>query len=211
MVGGVELLPHLADAGFEVVHPFDAAAAAALPGLAPLAGAARLGVLVGHGRALWPVFQAALAAEPALAAQADPLDRYTERVLDRAAAAAGGRALYGHRTYGGAYLPLQRLAVATGLGALGPGQLVVHPTLGPWFALRGVLLLDGEPPARAPIPLPCRCDGRCAALLARAQAGRSWRDWLAVRDACTLSASRYSEDQIAFHYRLLRESLEPVG
>jgi len=27
-----------------------------------------------------------------------------------------------------------------------------------------------------------------------------WRDWLAVRDSCSLRSWRYSDDQIHFHY-----------
>lgn len=187
----------LADAGFDVVHAFDAAAAARAPGLSALAGDHRLGLLVGNTRALWPRFVAAMR-DPALAAEPDPLERYTERALG--AAFPGARTYFAHRRYDGAFLPFQRLAVATGLGALAPSQLVIHPEHGPWFALRAVVLLDGEPVARAPIAKPCACDAGCGAALERACAGGDWRAWLAVRDACTLRTSRYSDDQIRYHY-----------
>jgi hypothetical protein len=195
----VDALARLAEAGFDLAHAFDAGRAAELPGLAALAGPHHRGILVGNTRALWPPFQAALA-DPALAADPDPLDRYTERALDRAATALAGRALYGHRTYAGAYLPLQRLAVAVGLGALGPHHLVIHPTYGPWFALRAVLLVPGDGPLRVPIALPCRCTASCRTTFERAQASGDPRDWIAVRDACSLQAWRYSRDQIEFHY-----------
>ncbi|MGH2899194.1 MAG: hypothetical protein ACRDMZ_11015, partial [Solirubrobacteraceae bacterium] len=135
----------------------------------------------------------------------DPLERYTERTIDAAFGPAvdtihGARVLYGHRRYDGAFLPLQRLAVATGLGALAPTQLVIHPTYGPWFALRAVALVEGEPPARAPIAPPCRCDASCLEAFARAQRSTDWRDWLAVRERCSLQSWRYSDDQIRFHY-----------
>ena len=193
----MDALATLAAAGFDIAHAFDAAAAAGEPGLAVLAGDARLGILVGNTRALWPPFSEAMR-EPALAAERDPLERYTERAID--AAFAGARIFYGHRPYGGAFLPLQRLAVATGLGALAPTRLVIHPIYGPWFALRAVVVLDGDPPARAPIAAPCRCDASCIDALARAQQSMDWRDWLTVRESCSLQNWRYSEDQIRFHY-----------
>ncbi|HSS02487.1 MAG TPA: hypothetical protein VLM79_35750 [Kofleriaceae bacterium] len=197
----MDALATLAAAGFDIVHAFDAAAAAREPGLELVAGDARLGLLIGNTRALWTPFSAALAT-PDLAAEPDPLEHYTERVIDAAfgAACGGARVLYGHRRYGGAFLPLQRLAVATGLGALAPTQLVIHPMYGPWFALRAVALVDGEPPARAPIASPCRCDASCLDAFAHAQRSADWRDWLAVRERCSLQSWRYGDEQIRFHY-----------
>src|SRR5262249_35268662 len=128
----------------------------------------------------------------------DPLERYTERHID--AAFAGARIYYGHRRYAGAFLPLQHIAVATGLGGLAPSHLVIHPIYGPWFALRAVVVTAGEPPARSPISQPCCCDASCSDALARAQRSTDWRDWLSVRDSCSLRAWRYSDDQIRFHY-----------
>jgi hypothetical protein len=195
--GGVEALATLAAAGFDIAHTFDAAAAAHEPGLAVLAGEARLGVLIGNTRALWPRFTEALR-DPELAAARDPLERYTERAID--GALPGARIFYGHRQYGGAFLPLQRLAVVTGLGALAPTRLVIHPSYGPWFALRAVAVIAGEPPARAAIDPPCRCDASCRDALERAERSTDWRDWLAVRERCSLQSWRYSDDQIRFHY-----------
>lgn len=194
-------IARLIEAGFDLVHPFDAGAAAREPGLGLLAGG-RLGVLVGNTRALWPRFTAALAARPELAADPDPLDRYTEEAVG--AAFPGARIYYGHRRYGGAFLPLQRLAVATGLGALAPSHLVIHPVHGPWFALRAAILVDAAaPPARPPIAQPCRCGPACAGALEAALAARgpgAWRAWLGVRDACALREHRYGEEQIRYHY-----------
>jgi methylmalonic aciduria homocystinuria type C protein len=224
-MSGTSALATLAEAGFDIAHTFDAAAAAREPGLAVLSGGRRLGILIGSTRALWPPFCAALGAE--LAGEPDPLERYTERAID--GAFAGARIHYGHRRHDGAFLPLQRLAVVTGLGALAPSQLVIHPVYGPWFALRAVVLLDersesggrgpdgsaggengvsidGAPPERAPIAPPCRCTAACADRLLRAQRSGDWRDWLAVRDACSLQQWRYPDDQIRFHYSRMRRS-----
>jgi methylmalonic aciduria homocystinuria type C protein len=203
-VDALAALDLLARAGFDIAHRFDAAAAAREPGLAALAGADRLGLLIGNTRALWPPFTAALG-DPELAAERDPLDRYTERAID--AAFPGARIYYGHRRYGGAFVPLQHLAVATGLGAMAPSHLVIHPVYGPWFALRAAVVTAGDPPPlRRPIPQPCHCDDPCTAVLARAQRSSDWRDWLALRDQCSLRTWRYSDDQVRYHYAALRGS-----
>jgi methylmalonic aciduria homocystinuria type C protein len=194
-------LARLADAGFDLAHAFDTASVASAPGLALLGGFERLGILIGNTRALWPPFSAALR-EPALAAEADPLERYTERAID--AAFPGARIYYGHRRYAGAFVPLQRLAVAIGLGALAPSQLVVHPIYGPWFAMRAVVVLAGDPPARRPIAQPCTCGERCPRAFAAAHGATDWRAWLAVRDACSLREYRYSDEQLSFHYTRMR-------
>jgi methylmalonic aciduria homocystinuria type C protein len=194
----VDGIATLAAAGFDIAHTFDTAALARQPGLAMLAGPERLGILIGNTRALWPPFTAALG-DPALAAESDPLDRYTERVIE--ATFAGARLYYGHRRHGGVFVPLQRLAAATGLGALAPNQLVIHPIYGPWFALRAVAVVEGEPPRREPIPQPCCCGPSCSTTFARAQASGDWHDWLSVRDSCVLQTWRYSDEQAQYHYR----------
>jgi methylmalonic aciduria homocystinuria type C protein len=208
----------LADAGFDIAHELDTALVADEPGLTRLAAAGRRGLLVGNTRALWPRFLAARGADPALAADPDPIERYTETTIARTFP--GIRAWFSHRRYDGAFLPFQRLAVLSGLGALSPTQLVIHPEYGPWFALRAVVvidgrdllpavsaaegrrgLIDGDPPPLRTLPA-YRCTGTCEAMLAVALAsGTDWRAWIAVRDACTVGrAFRYSEDQLAYHY-----------
>lgn len=191
-------LAQLAAGGFDIAHAFDAHAAAAEPGWACLAPPAPArGVLLGNTRALWAPFSAALAGG-ALAGLADPLDAYTERAVT--AAFPGARVHFAHRTYADHYLPFQRLAVATGLGALSPSQLVIHPAFGPWFALRAVVTLPGTAPVRAPIPRACVCTGACERAFAAAAGATTLRPWLAVRDACSLAAHRYDDAHIAFHY-----------
>ncbi len=200
-----DALARLADAGFDLAHAFDAHATAREPGWERLANGPRLGVLIGNTRALWPRFCAARRDEP------DPLDRYTERSLTHAYPSA--TIYFAHRTYDGAFLPFSRLATATGLGALAPSHLVIHPIYGPWIALRALVVLDGEPPLRAPAPIaqPCRCEAACAAALVAARDTADWRAWLAVRDACSLRTHRYDEDQIAFHYPTAWERLPSSG
>jgi len=187
-----EAIGQLAADGFDLVHAFDAHAAATEPGWERLAGGPRLGLLVANTRALWPIFSARRRAEP------DPLDRYTERSI--AAAYPDAPTYFAHVSEDGAFLPFTRLAVAVGLAALAPSHLVIHPIYGPWIALRAVVTIEGEPPARAPIAKPCACAAPCERALAQALPTADWRAWLAVRDACTIRAHRYGADQIAFHY-----------
>jgi methylmalonic aciduria homocystinuria type C protein len=185
----------LASAGFDIAHEFDAAALATQPGLEALAAHGRAGLLVGNTRALWQPFVVA-----ADRAAADPLERYTETIVQRAL---GGRAIYyAHRRYGASFLPFQRLAVVAGLAALAPTHLLVHPIYGPWFAVRAVAIGDGEPVAHAPrVALPCTCADACSAALACATASNDWRDWLAMRELCSVGRTfRYSENQIRYHY-----------
>nr|MBA3453558.1 hypothetical protein [Deltaproteobacteria bacterium] len=89
-------IARLADAGFDLVHAFDPALAAREPGWERLAGAPGVGLLVGNTRALWPRFVAAMR-DPVLAAESDPLDRYTERTIE--AAFPDAPILYAHRAY----------------------------------------------------------------------------------------------------------------
>jgi hypothetical protein len=200
----VDALATLAAAGFDLAHAFDTALAARSPGLAVLGGPARLGLLVGNTRALWPPFQAALRADPALAGDPDPLDHYCEQVVT-SSFPPGTRIYFGHRPYHGAFLPLQRLAALTGLGVIAPSHLVIHPIYGPWLALRAIVIVDGSPPARLPIAQPCQCTTACGDAFRRAQCSRDPLDWLAVRERCALQAFRYSDDQIIYHYgRMLR-------
>lgn len=213
----------LADAGFDLVHAFDAAGAAREPGWEFLAHELpSVGLLICNTRALWPRFVAAMR-DPALAAETDPLDRYTERAIERAFP--GAPIYFGHREYGrlasrddsgaaqpragGAFLPFTRLAVATGLGILAASHLVIHPIYGPWFALRAVVLVSGVPPPTAPIAAsPCGCGTPCRSALTRALGSPAWEAWLAVRDACSLRAWRYSDEQIRYHYT--KEWIAPI-
>jgi cyanocobalamin reductase (cyanide-eliminating) / alkylcobalamin dealkylase len=191
----------LVDDGFDIAHPFDPARVAEL-----LPTTKRRGILVGNTRALWPPFVAAVHADRELAASSDPLDRYVELAIARAFPAAP--AWFSHRRYDGAFLPFQKLAVATGLGVLAPTQLVIHPVYGPWFALRAIVLVDGDPPAALPTPSVACCNGDCRARLDAALPSHDWRAWVAVRDACNVGrAYRYGDEQITYHYTKNRELL----
>lgn len=189
--------------GFGIFHPFDAHAVAVELGVPRLADPERpVGYLIGTTRGMWGRFIAALREDPELAGDPDPVDRFTERFVERMCASMQGTAVYSHKRYDGAFLPFQRIAVAAGFAALAPTHLLVHPTYGPWFGLRAVILAGGVVPPRTTATLPCRCDESCTRALTSARASKgSWRAWLAVRDACPVGRDhRYSDDQIGYHY-----------
>jgi methylmalonic aciduria homocystinuria type C protein len=194
------MIAQLAEAGFDIVHPFDAHGVARALAIDALFDAERpCGWIVGNTRALWPRFLAARRADPELAASRDPLDRYVEQTC---AKLAGTRCLFVHRSENGAYLPFQRIAAAAGLGTVGPSQLLVHPTYGPWLGLRAIVLVAGTPITRVLPRPPCECAERCASAFDRARdVHSSWHEWLAARDACCVGREhRYGDDQIAYHY-----------
>lgn len=168
-------------------------------------------LVVGNSRALWPALRAARRADPALAADPDPVDRYTARCLHEAAGALGPRV-----EVRCAFEPpprrvaIQRLAHLAGLAHLGPAHLCVHPQHGPWVSLRGAVVVDAPGPAEVPpAPDPCTgCPAPCVDAVSRAVEATgdrppktAWRAWLAVRDACPEGrAARFDEDQIRYHY-----------
>jgi methylmalonic aciduria homocystinuria type C protein len=211
------------------VHRFDAGLVLREVGLARLVDPARpVGILVGNTRALWEPFLAARRANATLAASSDPIEQFTEAVVGAEATTRDATVFYSHAQYDGAFLPFQRIAVAAGFAALAPTHLLVHPTYGPWFALRAIVLISdttnrGPTPIsahdvqRGPTPIsahrfasvaiepPCTCDASCLAMfdaaIAAGNGPESWRAWLAVRDACPVGrAFRYSDAQLAYHY-----------
>jgi methylmalonic aciduria homocystinuria type C protein len=203
----------LAGRGLELAAPlcvpaYDAAVAAPLR-LPRLGRAAPLALVVGNTRALWPRFVAARRAEP------DPLDRFVEREVAAALADAApgiARAVqFAHEAP--VTVAIQRAAAIAGLAHLSASHLSVHPTYGPWIALRAVIVLDadGVTEAPPPVPPPCDCATGCgpafaAALAAGVPSGEAelrerWRLWLAVRDACPVGrAHRYGDAQLRYHY-----------
>jgi len=152
----------------------------------------------------------------------NPLDRYTKRVADGAAAAALPPLGVAHAIYfpfDGAepLIPFQRLGRAAGLGGPGPLALQIHPTFGPWWAYRALVVVDCELPLRPPIGDGCAgCDAPCvdacpahavaragfvvAACHARRLTAEPCRLSCAARIACVRGPQhRYSDAQLAFH------------
>jgi cyanocobalamin reductase (cyanide-eliminating) / alkylcobalamin dealkylase len=211
-------------AGLDLVHPFAVGwfneRVSEAERLDDFNSPGSLGILIGNSRELWPPFTRRLETHPELGRTAHPLDRHVEQTAASLLAELEpirARAYFAHVTRPRA-VPMQRLAEAVGFAGLGPVQLSIHPRIGPWFALRAVLVVDilgpqGGPPA---LERPCQgCSQPCVAPFQRALASaaeltaRSVAEhaekWIAVRDACPIGRDfRYGEDQLAYHYHLMR-------
>jgi len=184
-------------------------------------------VLASGGRALWRAFRAA----PECDGEADPLDRYTQRVAREAARAlsAAGyatRALFAHERRGGGYADFVALGRAAGLGVGSRLGLLVHPRYGPWLSIRALLLTALAWPESAPLAGfdPCRdCPAPCAAVcpggavtpesfrVAACQRTRrhepACRLRCEARRACILGPDHaYAEAAEAHHMRHVREA-----
>jgi hypothetical protein len=216
-----QLEPDFQGAGFDLSTPFSASAYNRAAPDHPLPGRHDgLGVLIGNTRALWPSFVTAHATSPHLSESEHPLDRYVTEQVTRIVARTGRRAeiVFAHVTEPTAF-PIQRLAELIGFAVIAPSHLAIHPEHGPWFALRAVVVLDCAGPdvwlTRSARPC-AGCAAPCVAALERALQssgpkldGRSVaahaRDWIAVRDVCPVGrASRYGENQLAYHYGIDR-------
>lgn len=185
-------------------------------------------IVVGNTRALWDVIRAARAPGGPLAGARDPFDRHAEGVVR----AAVDEALREHAPGAASEVrfspeppprrvAMQRLAAAAGLAWLSSSHMCIHPTYGPWFALRAAIVIDVDGPAQPPARLapPCDCATGCAPALAEALAGGvptssgelrpRWKTWLAVRDACPVGREhRYGEAQLRYHYTGDRSALD---
>lgn len=199
------------------------------PPSAKIAPGGRLGddalvILVGNSRALWPAFCAAHDSDPDVGDAEDPVDTYVAREVDRAVAplAVAHRNFYAHETKPGRLVAVQRMAHVAGVAHLDERcHLSIHPSLGPWFALRAVVVLDdvegpGDDQKPKPPPNPLAADpiarARVDAAFDEALAGYEradaadgqWRRWVAVRDAVSPEhPARYHDDQVLYHYNCL--------
>lgn len=206
--------------GFDLVQPlrvgwYNDAVAAPLR-LEDFGSAEHLAVVVGNTRALWPVWRAALASDPALAACPDPLDTYTVRVLSQVVSGLGPLVSLRFAHEGGdRRIAAQRLAHAAGLAYLTETHASVHTLYGPWIALRAAISLAVPGPLGPPPELAHPCQGCARGCLpaferalttldgapSEANLRAHWQTWLAWRDACPVGrAHRYTDAQIRYHY-----------
>jgi len=116
-------------------------------------------------------------------------------------------------------VPFQRLGRAAGLGGPGPLGLQIHPQFGPWWAYRGLLVLDRPLPAETPPGDGCAgCAAPCVAACPAGAVSRGGFDVVACRarrltaEPCRLSCAariacvrgpehRYRDEELAFHMR----------
>lgn len=145
--------------GLDLVQPFSLAWLQPTSQL-PTAG---LAVLVGNTRAIWPPFIAALAGREGLErprkregegtsalrerlwSDRHPLNCYVRHSVVEAAQSAGlvlDEAVFDWERREGRCLPLQRIAHVTGMAhLLQQAHLAIHPLVGPWLALRAVIVI----------------------------------------------------------------------
>jgi len=182
------------------------------------AGDDRLALVVGNTRVLWPLFLKVLHRQPDLQRASDPLDRYVEQGLARALEGLPVLDVRFAHEPPVRRVAIQRAADLAGMASLSPSHLSVHPIYGPWIALRALVVLDVPTPAGPAWPAaPCwkGCGRPCLEALQKAlEVGwdpkRTWRAWVAIRDACPRGRrSRYSEEALRYHYAQDRTVLEP--
>lgn len=136
---------------------------------AALAPAARSAIIIASGgRDLWT----AIARSPE-GADEHPINTFTPRVIREAVTAhlapAGGPCLFmgPNDMRDEAFIPIQPLAVASGVGVPSRMMLLLNPDYGLWIGLRGVVLTPLELPPTAPLadggfdPCANDCDHEC--------------------------------------------------
>jgi methylmalonic aciduria homocystinuria type C protein len=213
-----------ATSGLDLVQPFAVgeynAAVESAYRLPDFGRGDRLAILVGNTRALWPRFIEALRREPRRVESEHPLDDWIgERITEALIGLPRYEVRYAHERPP-RRVAMQRLAELAGLAWLSPSHLSVHPTFGPWIALRAVVVFDLACPMEVAAPPACpSCSEACVPPFERVVAfsdpieahedvARRWESWVAVRDACPLGrAHRYDDDQIRYHYTKDREIL----
>lgn len=179
----------------------------------------------GGGR--WPLFQAS---PEYTDGAADPLDRWTKRVVDELADRLAARPLY--PSDGPPWYPFQSWAVAAGAAYPSPIGLLIHPTYGLWHSYRAALVFDrdvpvdipatGSNPCAACVTKPCltacpidaygpnRFDvASCRAYVASEPERQCLDGGCITRDACPVGRGwRNSDDQIRFHqHAFIRKNL----
>jgi epoxyqueuosine reductase QueG len=207
---------HVLRAGMTILGGLDAAG----KGISGLpAGTVTLLLIGWGGPDQWRYF----AASPEYTdGKARPLDRWTQRVVDRLAADLGAAPLYPFS--GPPWLPFQAWALAAGIGYKSPIGLLIHPRYGLSHSYRAALAFDQPitlPPAETAAS-PCdTCVGRPCLTTCPVGAyteagfavdtcrtyirtmGKDCRDnGCQARAACPVGRDyRYTAEQIRFHQR----------
>lgn len=130
-----------------------------------------VGILLGNTCHAWEFFISSVACNEGFLAVPNPFDTWMTQIVTAAVAVARQdlepegvqmELRFAYDTAPGRIIALQRLCHEIGFGHYNPSQgLVVHPVLGPWFALRAVILLDMSPDDPAfdePIPFSTELD-----------------------------------------------------
>ncbi len=218
----------LASAGLNtrgVLSPqrFDALVPDAWQTRAVLPSARSILVLASGGRAFFEGFRRS---PEARSGGTEPLDAYTRRLVETAAAALrrsgdASRASFSFERRGGLHADFVALGRAAGLGAPSRLGLLVHPEFGPWLAIRALLFterclpetcerVEFRPCEGCPAPCAVACHGAavapagfdalaCGATRRREPACRLRCD---ARRACVLGPEHaYAAEAEAHHMR----------
>ena len=198
-----------------------------LPSPSPAQHSDSLCALVGSSKNMWPAFIAHLAEHPAQIDAPNPLDAWVETVVTRAArdvekqsegalSDGSSHVYFAHHTVPGKLVAMQRLAKLTGAYFLDDiAHLAIHPTHGQWCALRAVVIFATSPASNAPSvqmernPLGERASAPDVLRRLFDDAVAGVKDgWLTLRESlCPSHESRYSPEQIAYHYHGDKEVL----
>eukprot|EP00041_Stephanoeca_diplocostata_P011201 m.182165 g.182165 ORF g.182165 m.182165 type:complete len:261 (-) comp18457_c0_seq1:551-1333(-) len=189
------------------------------------------GILVGNTKAVWEPFCNFMNANkenPDFAQ--NPFDRYTEACIFKGIESvnkAVGRnnwsrnTRFSHST-GKNFVHIQLACKLSEFAYLNPiCHLNVHEDLGPWFALRAVIVTDLDLHAHPhdstskpslPNPYPDSDEVLAAKVKQLFAPGKqnTWCDWLDLRDLATSDKAkkhRYSENQIRYHYTYDRKRI----
>jgi methylmalonic aciduria homocystinuria type C protein len=186
-----------------------------------------LAFVIANDARLWPHFCRAYQGQAEIRNSNDPLDRWLEQTLERIVLGLheNCQILWSHRTIHGCWMPMTRIAVAAGFAAMAPCHLAVRTDVGPWLAIRAIVVADTQACESPPINMiePCStCEAPCMRPFEEASRRSDntqgtdrvlshWKSWLCVRDSCPFGrAARYSESQILYHYTRDRRVLEII-
>lgn len=168
--------------GATVVEAYDASVPAGRR-LRELLPGARSAIVIGNGGgSLWVGYREFCRRHPEHARVADPLDAFTRRVVEEAAAplivGQAARFLYPFR-FPDDPVSFMRLAACAGLGRPGLVGVLLHPVYGPWMALRAAILVPTVVTAPRPAddfdPCPSCVERACvAACPVSAVTGAGW-------------------------------------
>ncbi len=189
------------------------------------------------GGAFWKAFQRHARENPGWLERENPLDDFTQVVIEREICPALSGAGVAHTIVypfmgGGPTLNFMELGKVAGLGGPSIIGVLVHPVFGPWIAFRAALLLEEEldaPGAAAGFD-PCpRCAARTCVSACPAGAVSHPAGWdiprclahrvereaecaprCAARVACVLGPEhRYPDDELAYHQMRALRAMRP--
>ena len=223
------LCSSLRSRGFDVLQPFSTVwynqHAKPIPTLIDLPvksdGSGLPALLVGNSKSLWPFFMEDIRAKEDISS--DPLDRFVQAKVNEAleevcVTRSEVEVFYSFETAPDRLIAFQRLADVCGVAYLEESiHLCLHPTFGPWFALRAIIVFKSASDASMDVPLqmPARVQiavdpderQRGEMLLSKAIEAKqkkepdAWRIWVNMRDAFSNGKEhRYSDHQLQYHY-----------